>query len=144
MSNLICLEGQGYQPGDGWFEEEIKQLEKYYTEISPKVHRDGWYYNRFENISWIELGGRAFLDPGPDAFLYELEFLDVGCPFLTCKQYAALKLLRQDGMLSKEQRRWVYIHECRQQLRADRLGIGKRLLPLIGREKTKKVLGAGI
>ena len=36
----------------------------------------------------------------------------------------------------------IHIVECRQQLRADRLGIGKRLLPLIGRERTKKVLGS--
>ena len=51
----------------------LKELEKYYTEITPKFYRNGWYYNRMEDLAWKELNGRAWLDMDSNMFKYALK-----------------------------------------------------------------------
>jgi len=100
-------------PGSSWYQSIIKESLEYYTQVPPVFNRDGWYYDRHQQISWVEIGGMAFLDRGRDMFLFELE-IQSG-PFLSDAEYETLKSIWH--LLSKQQKRWLYIHEARQESR---------------------------
>jgi len=93
----------------------IREGNKYYTKITPKIGKDGWYYNRHEGIAWKELDGQAWLDSRVDDFLYNLELLNHR-PLLL-KEKKALVLLKRNKLTSKEQNRMLYIDNCIAELR---------------------------
>ncbi len=88
----------------------LKQLEKYSVEITPKFYRNGWYYNRLENISWKELNGRAWLDDKCNIFKYNLE-LQNHRPLLQ-KERNSIIILRKNKLASKKLKHLLYIDNC--------------------------------
>lgn len=69
------------------------------VEIKPKFYRDGFYYNRLEQIAWVEYGGKAFLYK-PSLFLYELNLAN-HIP-LSPKEREAIKFLYNRSLKSKK------------------------------------------
>ncbi len=93
-----------------WKKLIIEELEKYYVEITPKINRNGRYYNRQEDIAWTEINGRAWLEDGTSMFKYELELYN-HTP-LTEKQVKAVNCILYSTYSSKKLRRLLYIDTC--------------------------------
>lgn len=104
-----------------WFKNQqykkliIRDLNKYNIRITPKFNKAGWYYNRHEKISWLELDGKAWLDDRTNDFKYNLELLDHK-PLLN-KEKKALVVLQLSKITSKKQNRLLYIDNAVLELR---------------------------
>jgi hypothetical protein len=88
----------------------IEDYEKYHVEITPKLNRSGRYYNRHENISWIEMSGRAWLESHPDQIKYEIEAFNHRP--LTAKVVEAGRVILRSGIKNEALRKLLYVDEC--------------------------------
>lgn len=97
----------------------IKELEKFHVEITPKFNRDGLYYNRYEDIAWLERNGRAWL-MNASYFLYDLKMFNHKP--LTEKCVEAIRNLIRAGIKNKELNELLYIDTQYKELRRIRVG----------------------
>ena len=97
----------------------IKELEKFHVEIKPKFNRDGLYYNRHEDIAWLERNGRAWLMKS-SYFLYDLKMFNHRP--LTDKCVEAIRNLIRAGIKNKELNELLYIDTQYKELRRIRIG----------------------
>ena len=110
----------------------IEELEKYNTEITPKLRRNGWYYNRLEDISWIEVDGRAWLEDNPSMFKYSLDLLNHEILSTKLKD-ALLTILRSSIKLKnkKELHKLLVMDANLRELREIRRGVKANYLNVI-------------
>jgi hypothetical protein len=95
----------------GWRDLILKDLE-HYTEVPPRINRNGRYYDRETNFCWFEVEGRAW-EGDSAGFMYDLESLDYCEHALNKECVEAIKTLLKYGvkggnlqaMLGKEQQR---------------------------------------
>lgn len=97
----------------------IKELENCYVEIKPKFNRDGLYYNRYENIAWLECNGRAWLMEAR-YFLYDLKIYNHKP--LTEKCVGSIRNLIRAGIKNKELNELLYTDTQYKELRRIRIG----------------------
>jgi len=98
----------------------IKELEAGHVEIKPKFNRDGRYYNRYENIAWIELKGRAWLESNPSCFLYDLKMFNHKP--LTDRCVLAIQDLIRAGIKNKALSELLYTDTLYKELKRVRIG----------------------
>ena len=97
----------------------IEELETYFLEIKPKFNREGVYYNRYEDIAWVELQGRAWLIKS-SYFLYDLKMYNHKP--LTNKSAEAIRTLINAGIKNKELKELLYTDILYKELRRIRIG----------------------
>ena len=97
----------------------IEELETYFLEIKPKFNREGVYYNRHEDIAWVELQGRAWLIKS-SYFLYDLKMYNHKP--LTNKSAEAIRTLINAGIKNKELKELLYTDILYKELRRIRIG----------------------
>ena len=97
----------------------IEELETYFLEIKPKFNREGVYYNRYEDIAWVELQRRAWLIKS-SYFLYDL-YLYIHKP-LMYKSAEAIRTLINAGIKNKELKELLYTDILYKELRRIRIG----------------------
>ena len=68
-------------------------------ETNPVFFRDGWYYDRYEKVSWVETKYGCFKNKYPNMFLYELSIEDHRP--IPSKALAAIKVLKNYNMCPK-------------------------------------------
>lgn len=96
----------------------IEELETYFLEIKPKFNREGVYYNRYEDIAWVELQGRAWLIKS-SYFLYDLKMYNHKP--LTNKSAEAIRTLINAGIKNKELKELLYTDILYKELRRIRI-----------------------
>lgn len=87
-------------------------------EIIPVFNRNGYYWDRFSKIGWIEIDGQAWINeekPRIDHtyFLFEFELIDT--PYLREKEESALRAIEDSCIITKKQKRILYIQKLRRQ-----------------------------
>ena len=92
----------------------IEELERFHVEIKPKFNREGIYYNRYENVAWIERDNRAWLS-NSSYFLYDLRMLNHKP--LTEKSAEAIRVLIRAGIKNKELTELLYTDEAYKSVR---------------------------
>ena len=97
----------------------IEELETYFLEIKPKFNREGVYYNRYEDIAWVELQGKAWLIKS-SYFLYDLKMYNHKP--LTNKSAEAIRTLINAGIKNKELKELLYTDILYKELRRIRIG----------------------
>lgn len=96
------------------------------VEIPPVFRRAGWYYDRLERVSWIELEGRAWRDDRIDDFLYRLSLNDHQP--LASVEREAIETLMKRNMCPKELRRRLWIDDQVNHLRRIKVDMFVRVL----------------
>ena len=96
----------------------IEELETYFLEIKPKFNREGVYYNRHEDIAWVELQGRAWLIKS-SYFLYDLKMYNHRP--LTNKSVDAIQTLINAGIKNKALSELLYTDTLYKELRRIRI-----------------------
>jgi hypothetical protein len=95
MSSIKVLRLPAY-----WNSSWIRQKLALFPSMPPIFKREGWYYNRIQKKSWIEINIQgnwlAYLDKTPESFLNQLRILD--CQLLTTELSNSIKqVLQQIG-----------------------------------------------
>ena len=106
----------------------LKELEKYYTEITPKFYRNGWYYNRMEDLAWKELNGRAWLDMDSNMFKYALKIQNHK-PLLN-KEREAITLLINNKLTDRKLKNLLFMDNDIRLFRTTTVSINKRVLEI--------------
>lgn len=111
----------------------------YFQEIEPIYNRDGWY-SLYKN-SWFEVNGRAYLlKPGThEHHKYIVEILS-HIP-LTDRVVNILKLLSNEGLLSKSQKELLIRDQRWKEIHGLKLSSCKSILRFKKREKERKANG---
>ena len=78
------------------------------------LFRSGIYYNRYENVAWIERDNRAWLSKS-SYFLYDLRMLNHKP--LTEKSAEAIRVLIRAGIKNKELTELLYTDEAYKSVR---------------------------
>lgn len=103
MSELLVLPLEYWMESDDLFDDLFDRLEQ----INPIFNRPGYYYKRKENICWFENSeGKAF-KYNIEEFKYTISLYDV--EKYNNKQYNALKLIIEQKLATKEQKRLFYL-----------------------------------
>lgn len=90
---------------------DIKDMEG--KKINPVFESYNWYYDRYNNISWIETPYGCFQDKNTDMFLYYLKIYNHRR--LTKKEFQAIETLFSYGLKNKE---LTEIHNIEKTLKA--------------------------
>jgi len=94
-------------------------------QIPPVFHRDGFYFDRHLQRTWIEVGGEAFRYSDPEFFRLELELSD-GNNRIHPKLFEAIGTVLAYGHRDpKLQKIWM-IEDYHRQLRKGRIPVHKR------------------
>jgi len=78
--------------------EENEVADSHWVVASPRVGRDGWYYDRFSKKSWFEFNDVTYVEPNPEMFLFDLNVVfDTRC--FTEREAQAVTFLKGRGQL---------------------------------------------
>lgn len=105
--------------------EQARILGRRALQIDPVFFKDGWYYDRFGNHTWIEFGGRAWAYDDVEYFKFELNTYHNRLP--RQRVIAALETLELESALSAQQREELERWRVHLFLREGRLAVARAM-----------------